>query len=70
MGLLLLNITTAFIDLFAKIGWAYDLKTVAPDVIQRRVLRTGDGSHELWGWGDKDLTAEDARNVLLVDKSR
>eukprot|EP00099_Drosophila_melanogaster_P022663 NP_650201.1 desaturase 2 [Drosophila melanogaster] len=65
-----LNITTAFIDLFAKIGWAYDLKTVAPDVIQRRVLRTGDGSHELWGWGDKDLTAEDARNVLLVDKSR
>ncbi|EDW28086.1 GL27314 [Drosophila persimilis] len=63
-----LNMTTAFIDLFAKIGWAYDLKSVAPDTIERRVKRTGDGTHELWGWGDKDLTAEDARDVLFVDK--
>ncbi|XP_017026614.3 acyl-CoA Delta-9 desaturase [Drosophila kikkawai] len=65
-----LNLTTAFIDLFAKIGWAYDLKSVSPDIIKRRVQRTGDGTHELWGWGDKDLTAEDAKNVLFVDKKR
>lgn len=26
-------------------GWAYDLKTVSEDMIRRRVLRTGDGSH-------------------------
>jgi len=29
----------------AKIGWAYDLKTVSDEVIRKRVLRTGDGSH-------------------------
>lgn len=63
-----LNMTARFIDLFAKIGWAYDLKSVAPDTVKRRVWRTGDGSHELWGWGDKDLTPEDAKDVLFVDK--
>ncbi|XP_071440253.1 acyl-CoA Delta-9 desaturase-like, partial [Hetaerina americana] len=40
-----LNSTTAFIDFFAKIGWAYDLKTVSPEVIEKRAQRTGDGSH-------------------------
>lgn len=65
-----LNMTTAFIDFFAKIGWAYDLKSVAPDTIERRVRRTGDGSHELWGWGDKDLTPEDAKDVLFVDQKK
>ncbi|EDV94442.1 acyl-CoA Delta-9 desaturase isoform X2 [Drosophila grimshawi] len=61
-----LNMTTAFIDLFAKIGWAYDLKSVVPETVERRVRRTGDGSHELWGWGDKDLTPEDGQSVLHV----
>lgn len=36
------NITTAFIDFFAKIGWAYDLKTVSKEVIQKRMARSGD----------------------------
>jgi len=40
------NATTAFIDFFAKIGWAYDLKTVSDDVIQKRAGRTGDGSNK------------------------
>lgn len=48
------NFTTFFIDCMAKIGWAYDLKTVAPDTIKRRIERTGDGTHHTWGWGDKD----------------
>ncbi|KAL7730320.1 hypothetical protein ACLKA6_016567 [Drosophila palustris] len=65
-----LNMTTAFIDFFAKIGWAYDLKSVAPETIERRVRRTGDGTHELWGWGDKDLTEEDVQHVLFVDKTK
>lgn len=38
------NVTTAFIDFFAKIGWAKDLKTVSPEMIERRAARTGDGS--------------------------
>lgn len=63
-----MNLTTAFIDFFAKIGWAYDLKSVAPETIEKRVLRTGDGTHELWGWGDRDLTAEDKQDVLILNK--
>ncbi|EZA51020.1 hypothetical protein DMN91_003161 [Ooceraea biroi] len=38
------NFTTAFIDFFARIGWAYDLKTVAHDIVIKRASRTGDGS--------------------------
>jgi len=58
------NITTAFIDFFAKIGWAYERKWATPEMIARRVTRTGDGSHFLshdeahkaasWGWNDAD----------------
>ncbi|ODN04089.1 Acyl-CoA Delta(11) desaturase [Orchesella cincta] len=45
IGLYVCNLATAFIDLMAKIGWAYDLKTVPDQVIRRRAARTGDGSH-------------------------
>jgi len=41
------NFTNAFIDFFAKLGWAYDLKTVSMEMVKARVLRTGDGSHPL-----------------------
>nr|AGR49312.1 acyl-CoA delta 11 desaturase [Agrotis ipsilon] len=47
-----LNLTTKFIDFFAWIGWAYDLKTVSSDVIKSRAQRTGDGTN-LWGLEDK-----------------
>lgn len=40
-----LNFTTKFIDFFAAIGWAYELKTVSPEVIQLRANRTGDGTY-------------------------
>lgn len=49
------NFTTAFIDFFAKIGWAYDLKTVSPELIEKRVKKTGDGTHPVWGMEDKDF---------------
>ncbi|OXA58991.1 acyl-CoA Delta(11) desaturase [Folsomia candida] len=38
------NLSTAFIDFFAWVGWATDLKTVSKEAIQRRMERTGDGS--------------------------
>ncbi|XP_037809620.1 acyl-CoA Delta(11) desaturase-like [Lucilia sericata] len=63
-----MNLTTAFIDFFAKIGWAYDLKSVAPETIEKRVKRTGDGTHELWGYGDKDITAEDKESIITLNK--
>jgi stearoyl-CoA desaturase (delta-9 desaturase) len=42
-----MNVTTALLDLMAKIGWAYDLKTVSVDMINKRVQRTGDGSRDV-----------------------
>ncbi|KZC09838.1 PREDICTED: acyl-CoA Delta(11) desaturase-like [Dufourea novaeangliae] len=60
------NITTAFIDFWAKLGLAYDLKVVPINVVEKRVERTGDGSHELWGWGDKDQTKEDREQTLVM----
>jgi stearoyl-CoA desaturase (delta-9 desaturase) len=42
-----LNFTTAFIDFFAKIGWAYDRKCVPVELIRKRIQRTGDGGHKI-----------------------
>lgn len=42
-----LNFTTAFIDFFAWLGWATELKTVPDDLIRKRILKTGDGSHKI-----------------------
>ncbi|CAG0887983.1 unnamed protein product [Darwinula stevensoni] len=39
------NLTTMLIDAAAYLGQAYDLKTVDPEVVEKRVKRTGDGSH-------------------------
>lgn len=50
------------------IGWAYDLKTVSIDMIKKRVERTGDGSHEIWGWGDKDQPKEDFKDATILYK--
>jgi hypothetical protein len=44
-----LNFTTAFIDFFAYIGWAYDLKQPSKELVQRVVEKLGDGSHTQWG---------------------
>lgn len=64
------NITKLFIDTMAAIGWAYDLKTVSTDVVEKRVKRTGDGSHHVWGWGDKNIPEEDKEvtNVINPEK--
>ncbi|CAH0407057.1 unnamed protein product [Chilo suppressalis] len=39
------NMSTGLIDLAAKWGLAYDLKTVSVEMIRKRAARTGDGSH-------------------------
>lgn len=38
------NLSTIFIDFFAAIGWAWDMKTVSPKMLKDRMERTGDGS--------------------------
>ncbi|XP_043273754.1 acyl-CoA Delta-9 desaturase-like [Venturia canescens] len=65
-----LNVTTGFIDAFAKIGWAYDRKHVSRDMIRRRANRSGDGTH-VWGYGDVDVSKEDREELerMSDDKS-
>ncbi|XP_076284622.1 acyl-CoA Delta-9 desaturase-like [Lasioglossum baleicum] len=76
------NFTTAFIDFFGKIGWAYDMKVVPSAVVQKRASRIGDGSiygqaqkhvhsHKgaVWGWGDKDMDSEEIKEVEIINKS-
>lgn len=69
-----MNLTTAFIDFFAKIGWAYDLKTVSQEIIQKRVERTGDKSEaeerNTWGWGDKDQPQEERDLASIINKKQ
>ncbi|KAK0169477.1 hypothetical protein PV328_011990 [Microctonus aethiopoides] len=61
------NFTTAFIDFFSRIGWAYDLKTVSSDMVKHRVQRTGDGTHNVWGWGDKDQTNDEREDAVIIN---
>ncbi|CAL1685253.1 unnamed protein product [Lasius platythorax] len=39
------NFTTAFIDFFAYLGLAYDLKTASPDIVKKRALRNSEMSY-------------------------
>lgn len=43
------NITTCFLDFCGKLGLAYDFKVASEELIRKRVLRTGDGSHHMHG---------------------
>jgi stearoyl-CoA desaturase (delta-9 desaturase) len=40
----MVNITTAFIDFFAWIGWATDRKSMSKEMVDRKKLRSGDGT--------------------------
>ncbi|XP_011859774.1 PREDICTED: acyl-CoA Delta(11) desaturase-like [Vollenhovia emeryi] len=78
------NITCGFIDFFAWLGWAYDLKTARHDLVKKRAARTGDGSiyertgdynDELhtqekmtWGWNDADMSFEDKQAAEILNK--
>lgn len=49
-----MNLCTAFIDFFALFGWAFDLRTVSDEMVRRRALRTGDGTHPSMGGAGVD----------------
>ncbi|CAG9579878.1 unnamed protein product [Danaus chrysippus] len=50
------NQSATFIRMFEKLGLAYDLKTASPDMVQRRIIQTGDGTHYALG-NDEDRNA-------------
>lgn len=68
------NYTTAFIHLFAKIGWAYDLKTTSTELVRKRASRTGlvdsggDPVPLSWGWDDKDCPQSDRMEATIVNR--
>lgn len=37
-------------------------------MVQKRVLRTGDGSHDLWGWGDADQPQDERDEAIVLGK--
>lgn len=45
LGKYSVNATAFWIDLWAKIGWAYDLKAPSKELVMKVVLNHGDGSH-------------------------
>lgn len=55
------NFSIPFLDFFAWLGWATDLKTVSDEMIRKRVLRTGDGSHR---YSKKSSDAKTAKELL------
>ncbi|XP_063381875.1 acyl-CoA Delta(11) desaturase-like [Cydia fagiglandana] len=57
-----LNLTTKFIDFFAWLGWASEMKTVSTKAIDLRAKRTGDGTN-VWGWGDDQMSQKDNKAV-------
>jgi stearoyl-CoA desaturase (delta-9 desaturase) len=63
LGNFWLNVTTAFIEFFAYIGWAYDLKQPSKVLVQRVVRKLGDGSHTDWGHV-KEVTEEDENRLI------
>lgn len=67
LGGYLFNTSWLFIDLMAKIGWAYDLKTVSEELIEKRVARSGDGTHPVWGWDDTDLPEEHKQSAKILN---
>lgn len=58
-----INFTLIFIDFFALIGFATNLKTASPEMVQRRILRTGDESHPY----SKEVKKKDSLNVNESD---
>lgn len=48
-----LNITTLFIDLMTRLGQVTERKRPSADVVEKRRLRTGDGSHTFGIFGEK-----------------
>ncbi|KAI5631260.1 fatty acid desaturase domain-containing protein [Phthorimaea operculella] len=53
------NLSSHFIKLYELIGLAYDLKTASPELVSKRIMRTGDGTHY-------DLGTDEARACVTA----
>lgn len=62
------GLSTNFIELCARLGLAYDLKTTSLDFAMKRRLRTGDLSCHVWGWNDPGLDLVDKDMAVIRHK--
>ncbi|KAI5631259.1 fatty acid desaturase domain-containing protein [Phthorimaea operculella] len=53
------NVSADIIKFLEKIGLAYDLKTASPELVRKRIMRTGDGTHY-------DLGTDEARACVTA----
>lgn len=51
------------IELFEMLGWARNLRSISKAVLLNKIKRSGDGSHNLWGYGDMDMTCDEYGTV-------
>ncbi|XP_033225912.1 uncharacterized protein LOC117178597 [Belonocnema kinseyi] len=61
-----LNYTTAIIDMFAKIGWAYDLKVPSKELVRTVVEKRGDGSHPTEEPEPKNIAPAENKFVAFI----
>lgn len=67
------NLSAVIIDFWSSMGWVWDRKQVSQEMINRRVLKSGDGSHFLshdeahkssvWGYGDETIEQADQEEL-------
>jgi stearoyl-CoA desaturase (delta-9 desaturase) len=52
------NTTTSIINFFAKLGWAYDLKSPSDSLVNSTIANRGDGTHEKFNGGVQNMHKE------------
>lgn len=65
-----LNWTTLFIDVCGRLGLAYDLRTISEEIVEKRVNRTGDGSHNVWGWCDPEQDPNERKAASILHRKQ
>ncbi|KAL0274878.1 UNVERIFIED_CONTAM: hypothetical protein PYX00_002905 [Menopon gallinae] len=58
------NMTATFIEIFSKIGWAYDLREASHTVVSRRIQRSGDGTHPIYS---QDKYSKEKEEIMLKE---
>lgn len=53
------NTTTNFIEFLARVGLAYNLKTVPESVVKAKILKAGDGSHHFHSMEEQAYPSEE-----------
>lgn len=59
LGKYSVNLTTFWIDVWSKMGWAYDLKEPSKELIKKVILKHGDGSHVEYPCDNQCTSKED-----------